>query len=179
MSRSRSRVQQGLAATAATVLTACVVGAPPASAAEPVVVNMGDGCAFNDDGSTTAPAGVPLQLRPFGFGQGTYGLIRAFLVKQVTTLVITDSTGTHEVDISDTYPAPLKVDERLWVARPSNYDLGTLADGESVSIGLKWEFTTPLLIAYPPVGPTGDNGPFLSYADGDGTFTCTITGVAG
>ena len=166
-------------AAAALTLAAPLVLASPASADEPVVVNMGDGCAFNDDGSTTAPAGVPLQLRPFGFGQGTYGLIKSFLLKQVTTLVITDSTGTHEVDISDTYPDPLRVDKHLWVARPSNYDLGTLEDGESVTIGLKWEFPTPLLIAYPPVGPTGDNGPYLVHADGDGTFTCTITGVAG
>ena len=173
MSTLRRRTASVLAALAVPVLVAA-----PAAAEEPYVVNMGFGCAFNDDGSTTAPAGVPIELRPFGFGTGTYGLIQAFLVKQVTTLVITDSSGTHEVDISDTYPAPTQVDKRLWVARPANYDLGTLEPGESVTIGLRWDFPTPLLIAYPPVGPSGDNGPILSYADGDGTFTCTITGAS-
>lgn len=35
-------------------------------------------------------------------------------------------------------------------------------------------FSQPVLLAYPPVGPTGDNGPGLLTQDGP--TTCLVTG---
>ena len=172
MSPVRRRAAAALAALAAPVL----ISAPALAAEEPTVVGLGP-CAVDDGGQAEVPAGTPVELRPFAFAQGTYGLINTFLRKQVTTLLVTDSTGTHQVDLSGTYPAPVRLDKNLWLARPANDDLGTLALGESVTVGMVWDLPTPLLVAYPPVGSSGDNGPYLIHSDGDPTFTCTITGV--
>jgi len=164
-----------VAATLATVALAAVAGtaASPARAADPVVVSL-LGCQING-GSTTVPAGSPVSLRLPGFAQGTYGLILDFLLKEQTTLTIDRNGTTSVVDLTDAWPAPQQLDTHFWLTRPPNYDLGTLTAGDSVLATESIAFTQPLLVAYPPVGSSGDNGPFLDR--GEGPISCLIEAV--
>jgi hypothetical protein len=162
-----------VAATLATLVLAAAAGtvASPARAADPVVVSL-IGCAI-DGGSTTVPAGSPVSLRLPGYAEGTYGLILDFLLKEQTTLTIDRNATTSVVNLMNAWPAPQQLDTHLWVTRPPNYDLGTLAAGDSVSVTESITFRQPLLVAYPPVGSSGDNGPFLVHAEDP--FSCLIT----
>jgi hypothetical protein len=164
-----------IAATLATVALAAVAGtaASPARAADPVVVSL-LGCQING-GSTTVPAGSSVSLRLPGFAQGTYGLILDFLLKEQTTLTIDRNGTTSVVDLTDAWPAPQQLDTHFWITRPPNYDVGTLAAGDSVLVTESITFTQPLLVAYPPVGSSGDNGPFLDR--GEGPISCLIEAV--
>jgi len=159
--------------TVATLALAAVAGtaASPARAAEPVVVSL-LGCQI-DGGSTTVPAGVPVSLRLPGFAQGTYGLIVDFLLKEQTTLTIDRNGTTSVADLTGAWPAPQQLDSHFWVTRPPNYELGTLSAGDRVLVTESITFTRPLLVAYPPVGSSGDNGPFLINAQGP--ISCLIT----
>jgi hypothetical protein len=164
-----------VAATLATVAVAAVAGtaASPARAADPVVVSL-LGCQING-GSTTVPAGSPVSLRLPGFAQGTYGLILDFLLKEQTTLTIDRNGTTSVVDLTDAWAAPQQLDAHFWITRPPNYDLGTLVAGDSVLATESITFRQPLLVAYPPVGSSGDNGPFLDR--GEGPISCLIEAV--
>jgi hypothetical protein len=161
------------AATLATLALAAVAGtaASPARAADPVVVSL-VGCAING-GSTTVPAGSSVSLRLPGYAQGTYGLIVDFLLKEQTTLTIDRNGTTSIVDLTDAWSAPQQLDTHFWLTRPPNYDLGTLAAGDSVLVTESITFRQPLLVAYPPVGSSGDNGPFLIHAEDP--ISCLIT----
>jgi hypothetical protein len=163
---------KSLAMFAAVALAAVAGGtASPARAAEPVVVSL-LGCQI-DGGSTTVPAGSSVSLRLPGYAQGTYGLIRDFLLKEQTTLTIDRNGTTNVVDLTDAWPAPQQLDTHFWVTRPPNFDLGTLAAGDSVLVTESITFTQPLLVAYPPVGSSGDNGPFLVHAEDP--ISCLVT----
>ena len=162
-----------IAATAATLALAAVAGtaASPARAAEPVVVNLLQCDA--EGGAATVPAGVPVSLRLPGYAQGTYGLIKDFLLKEHTTLTTLKNGTTSVVDLTSAWSAPQQLDMHVWLARLPNYDLGTLASGESVLVTFTITFSQPLLVAFPPVGSSGDNGPFL--IGGEGPISCVIT----
>jgi hypothetical protein len=159
-------------ATVATLALAAVAGtvASPARAAEPVVVNLGQ---CQDDGGAVVPAGAPVSLRLPGYAQGTYGLIVDFLLKERTTLTIVRNGTTSVVDLTSTWSAPQQLDTHFFLTREPNFDLGSLTSGESVSVTWAITFTQPLLVAYPPVGSSGDNGPFLIHAEGP--ISCLIT----
>jgi hypothetical protein len=161
-----------IAATVATLALAAVAGtvASPARAAEPVVVNLGQ---CQADGGAVVPAGVPVSLRLPGYAQGTYGLIVDFLLKERTTLTIVRNGTTSVVDLTSTWSAPQQLDTHFFLTREPNFDLGSLTSGESVSVTWAITFTQPLLVAYPPVGSSGDNGPFLIHAEGP--ISCLIT----
>jgi hypothetical protein len=162
-----------LATAGAMLALAAVAGtaASPARAAEPVVVNL---LQCDAEGGTAAvPAGVPVSLRLPGFAQGTYGLIVDFLLKERTTLTIVRNGTTSVVDLTSTWSAPQQLDTHFWLTRLPNYDLGTLGSGDTVLVTFTITFSQPLLVAYPPVGPTGENGPFL--INGEGPFSCLIT----
>jgi hypothetical protein len=159
------------AAVAVALAVAGATSASPARAAQPVVVSL-FGCQING-GSTTVAAGAPVSLRLPGFAQGTYGLIVDFLLKEQTTLTIDRNGTTSVVDLTHAWPAPQQLDTLFWVTRPPNYDLGTLAAGDSVLVTWSITFTQPLLVAFPPVGSSGDNGPFLIHAEGP--ISCLIT----
>jgi hypothetical protein len=124
-------------------------------------------------GTWSVPSGVPIAIRGIGYAQGTYGLMLDFLRKQQTTLT-TVYTGTSTVyELSSQWGVPQHLDD-VWLTRLPDTDLAiTLAPGESISATYDITFTQPLLVAYPPVGPTGDNGPFL--VNEDGPFSCLIT----
>jgi hypothetical protein len=161
-----------VAATLATVALAAVAGttASPARAAEPVVVNLGQ---CQGDGGAMVPSGVPVSLRLPGYAQGTYGLIVDFLLKERTTLTIVRNGTTSVVDLTSTWSAPQQLDTHFFLTREPNFDLGSLTSGESVSVTWAITFSQPLLVAYPPVGSSGDNGPFLIHAEGP--ISCLIT----
>jgi hypothetical protein len=55
----------------------------------------------------------------------------------------------------------------------ANFDLGSLSSGESVSVMWAITIAQPLPVAYPPVGSSGDNGPFR--IGGEGPLSCLIT----
>jgi hypothetical protein len=156
-------------------LTLAVAGgalAPTASATDPVVVGLLT-CAING-GTTTVPAGVPISLRNPGWATGSYGQTKDYLLKQTTTDIIVRNGITTVVDLTNLYSDPQQLDRNLWLTRPSNTELGALAAGESVFVTNRVEFSSPVVVAYPPVGPTGDNGPFVLFG-GTEDFSCLIT----
>lgn len=155
-------------------LTLAAVGgtfAPTASATDPVVVNVLI-CAING-GTTTVPAGVPISLRNPGWATGSYGQTKNYLLKQTTTDIIVRNGITTIVDLTNLYSDPQQLDRNLWLTRPSNTELGALASGESVLVTNHIVFSSPVVVAYPPVGSSGDNGPFLVRERDD--FSCLIT----
>jgi hypothetical protein len=162
-----------LGATVATLALATVAStaASPAQAAAPVIVNL---LQCDADGGTAAvPAGVPVQLSLPAFAQGTHGLIVDFLLKERTTLTIAKSGTSSVVDLTRAWSAPQQLDTHFWVTREPNFDLVSLSSGESMSAVWSITFAHPLLVAYPPVGPSGDNGPFLIGSEGP--LSCVIT----
>lgn len=172
--RSRRR-HRGARWWAASVLTSAALtvsaGALPASAADPVVVSH-LGCQLFDDGAVTVPAGQDVQLRQLGFEEGNYGLISVLLGSATATLTLTTASGSQTIDETAALvvtPAP----PRDYIARPPNYDLGVLAPGDTITATYTLTFSHPLAVLYPPVGPTGDNGPFLT--DQEDPVTCVIT----
>ena len=163
-------IQRALVAVVAAA-TIAVVGGASARATDTVVVNLA-ACAFGG-GTTTVPSGAPIVIREPGYAQGTYGLINDFLLKQHTTLTIAGATN-RIYDLSGQWGAPQQVDRKLWVTRLPNTELGvTLAPGETVVATFDITFQHPLLVAYPPVGSSGDNGPYLITEDGP--LSCAIT----
>jgi hypothetical protein len=162
-----------LATTLATLALGAVAGtaASSAPAAEPVVVNLLQCDA--DGGAATIPAGAPASLHLPGFAQGTHGLIADFLLKERTTLTIVKNGRTSVVDLTSTWSAPQQLDTHLWVTREPNLDLTSPTSGGSVSVTWTITFSQPLLVAFPPVGPSGDNGPFS--INGEGPISCLIT----
>ena len=151
-----------------------VATASPAAASNNVVVSFRD-CVIGG-GTTTVSSGTPITIGGlFGYEQGSYGLIRDFLLKQHTTLTISNATTTV-YDLSKEWAAPQQVDRNLWVTRLPDTDTGiTLASGQSILATFDITFTQPLLVAFPPVGPTGDNGPFLINEDGPASCLITAT----
>ncbi len=160
------------AITAAVI--AVIAAAAPARAAlgtDSVVISLA-ACAFGD-GTTTVQSGVPIALHEPGYAQGTYGLSNNFLLTQQTTLTITGAVN-RTYDLSGQWGTPQQLDRKLWVTRLPNTELGfTLAPGETVVATFDITFAHPLLVAYPPVGSSGDNGPYRITEDGP--LSCAIT----
>ena len=145
-----------------------------ASATANTVVNV-IGCAVSG-GSMTVPSGSPITIHGNGFAQGSYGLIQDFLLKQHTTLSVTQGT-TSVHDLSAEWGAPVAFSPTFWVTQLPDTDLGiSLSPGQSVTVSLNITFNHPLLVAYPPVGSSGENGPYR--ISGEGPFDCVITGSA-
>lgn len=126
---------------------------------------------FADGGSTTVPAGdVVLHLG--GYADGTLGLINDVLGAQTTTLQVGDTS----YDLSKGWSAPVFNALGFWVVRQPDFDLGTIAAGQSVTVTYDITFRHPVAILFPPVGSSGDNGPFI--VGEEGPFTCTITATS-
>jgi hypothetical protein len=131
------------------------------------------GCSLFEGGATTVPAGE-VSLRLPGWELGTRGLIMDFLTSQRTTLEV----GTTTVDLTSAWSDPTQLDQLDWVTRPPNYDLGTLAPGESVLVAETITITHPVMFAFPPVGPSGNNGPFLLGGLDGPLASCLITATS-
>jgi hypothetical protein len=175
MMRTHSSTRRRLAAVVIALagsLTGLAAVAPPAvSATEAQLVSLA-GCSFGD-GTATVDAGVPISLRLPAFAQGTHGLILDFLLKERTDLTVVSGETTTRTDLTQTWPAPQQIDAHFWLTRPPNVGLGILAAGYSVLVTEQITFGHPLLVAFPPVGPSGDNGPFLTNAEDP--VSCLIT----
>lgn len=157
---------------AALAVAALMCAAQAAAATDSTVVSLSD-CA-RDGGTTTVPTGAPITIHNLGFAAGTYGLINDFLRKERTTLTITgDASGVY--DLTSQWGAAQRLDS-FWVTRSPDTDTGiTLAPGQNIIATFDITFTRPLLVAFPPVGPSGDNGPYL--VGEDGPLSCAITGA--
>ena len=146
--------------------------AVPASATTNTVVNV-FACS-GGDGTMTVPSGVPITIHGNGFAQGSYGLIHDFLLKEHTALSVSDGTTTV-YDLSSEWSAPLPFSRAFWVTSLPDTDLGiSLNPAQSVLVTLDITFDHALLVAFPPVGPSGNNGPFLIREEGPAS--CLITG---
>jgi hypothetical protein len=160
----RFALVSALGVAAAAVAFAVVPGSAKADSSTTVSLL---GCAF-DTGSTTVPAGdVTLHLG--GYAEGTLGLIQNVLLAQATTLQV----GTTSYDLSNQWSAPVFNPLGFWVIRQPDFDIGTLTAGQSVTVTYDITFSRPVAVLFPPVGPSGDNGPFI--IGGEGPFSCTIT----
>jgi hypothetical protein len=160
-----------LLATLLALVAALAATASPASASGGIVVNVG-GCAFGT-GTANVPSGEDITLHGYATVLGSYGQALNYVSKQHTTLTISDA-ASEVFDLSNQYSGPTQLDRNLWGVRLPDTDLGiSLASGQSILATYDATFQQPVLVAYPPVGPSGDNGPGLLQEDGP--FSCLIT----
>ncbi len=159
-------------------LSLAIIGgtlAPAARAVDPYVVDIQE-CDRNN-GQTTVPSGVPISVQNFAFVTGTYGLMRDFLLKQVTSKGVLRDGALKIVDVTDEWSEPQQIGSgpaRGWVTRLPNTELAPLTTGEIVQVGSLTEFSGPIQIVFAPVGLIGF-GPF-HVAAGDLLFQgCQIT----
>jgi hypothetical protein len=165
---------QRLLATATVTVAALMCASQPAGATASTVVSL-SGCA-HDDGTTTVPPGAQITIQSPGFEEGSYGLINNFLLKQRTTLTISDDTSTV-YDLTSQWDAPQQLEMNLWRTELPNTETGiALAPGQSIVATFDITFSQRLLVAFPPITSTGANGPFL--VGEDGPVSCVITGAA-
>jgi hypothetical protein len=108
-----------------------------------------------------------------GYAQGTRGLIADFLLKERTSLTLTNNGAGSVVDLTGTWSAPQQLETHFWLTREPNFDLGSLIPGQTLTVTWAVTFAQPLLVAFPPVGPSGDNGPYL--INGEGPISCQIS----
>jgi len=160
MGRKRFILGVGIAASA----LALALGAGSARADGSTLVRL-DACLGNGGTATVSPGDVIFHI---GYSAGTYGLISDILSAQTSTL----QAGNSTYDISNLWSNPLNLGPGFWVIR-QDFDLGPLASGQSVTVTFDIRFSHPVTILYPPVGSSGDNGPFTITEDGP--FSCTIT----
>jgi hypothetical protein len=162
------RKRSSLLCAASAIAVALALGAGSARAADSAVVNVlrcdGNG------GATTVPASQPITLHLGGFAVGTYGLINDVLLSQTTTLKV----GNTTYDLSDQWSTPVfDPTFNFWVIAQPDRPLGTLAAGQTVVVTYDITFSHPVAILYPPVGSSGNNGPFVITEDGPAV--CAIT----
>ena len=115
-------------------LSLAIIGgtlAPAARAVDPYVVDIQE-CDRNN-GQTTVPSGVPISVQNFAFVTGTYGLMRDFLLKQVTSKGVLRDGALTIVDVTDEWSEPQQIGSgpaRGWVTRLPNTELAPLTTGE-------------------------------------------------
>lgn len=159
--------------TATITIAALICTSQAAAATDSTIVSMTQ--CDQSGGAIVVPAGAEITIHNFGFAQGTYGLIQNFLRAERTTLTLSDDTNTVH-DLSGQWGAPQQLDKHLWITRLPDTDTGiALTEGQSITATFDITFTRPLLVAFPPVTSSGDNGPFL--VGEDGPLSCVITGT--
>lgn len=159
--------------TAALAIAALLCASPAANAANATVVSLAQ-CA-RDDGTITVPQGAPITIQSLGYAEGSYGLIQNFLLKQRTTLTLSDGTSAV-YDLTRKWDAPQPLGNNLWITNLPPIPTGiALAAGDSVVATFDITFPQPLLVAFPPVTSSGANGPFLIGEEGP--VSCMITGA--
>jgi hypothetical protein len=168
----RSKLTRALCAAAGAVALAAALGAGAARAADPVLVSVLR-CA--DEGPVTVPAGVPITLHLGGYADGTFGLINVALLAQTTTLDVSGPSGDALYDLSDQWSAPLDTGLGFWLTTQPDRTLAPLAAGQRVIVTYDIRFSHPVAVLFQPVGPTGDNGPFVITEDGPAV--CEIDGA--
>ena len=136
----------------------------------PTTVSLA-GCAFGS-GVAEVPAG-PVAVRLPGYADGTRGLITEVLEAQTTILTVARAGGTSTRNLSALWSAPVDSGAGFWLARQPDQAIGTLAPGETATLTYDITFRHPVAIVFPPVGPTGFNGPFVITEDGP--YTCEVT----
>lgn len=168
MSQVRRTALMAVALTLALPLLASPAHAEPA----PVLVNV-LGCQLLEDGQTTVDAGSDITLRLPGWAGGTYGTVRTMVNAAHAVLTIGPSSGPpRQVDVTSTITVT-RESPTFAVARPANLHLGVLSSGETVDLLYTLDFSHPFALVYPPVGPSGDNGPYLVH--GEDPVVCRIT----
>jgi hypothetical protein len=169
-----SRTRRTAIAAAAAALALPLLATPAHAAPEPTLVNL-LGCQLFDDSMTTVDAGSDVTLRLPGWAGGNYGTVRAMVGSATAVLSLDPSSGTSTaLDVTGTISIT-RVSPTFVIARPDNVHLGTLSAGESVDLLYTLDFSHPFALVYPPVGPSGDNGPYLVH--GEDPVTCRITAV--
>jgi hypothetical protein len=170
MYKSRRRRIACVAASAVALVAA--LGASAARADNPAVVSVFR-CA--DSGSVTVPAGAPISLHLGGFADGTLGLANAVLLAQTTTLEVAGPAGDTTYDLSDQWSAPVHSDLAFWVITQPDRPIAPLAAGQTATVTYDIRFSHPVSVIFLPVGPTGNNGPFVITEEGPAV--CQITGA--
>jgi len=159
----RARGLSALVMCGVSLVALTTAAAAPAAASNGELVGFRD-CLVNG-GTFSVPSGVPITIGGIGFGQGTYGVAVDFLLKERTTLTISNSTSSV-FDLSHEWATPQRLDN-LWVTRLPDTDVGViLQPGESFLATYDITLARPLLVAYPPVKSSGYNGPYLITEEG-------------
>ena len=159
-----------IVALACASLSAAVLTATSAHASGTATVSFG-ACAFGS-GTVNVPAG-PIAVHLPGYADGTHGLINEVVKAQTTTLTVSGPSGTSTRDLSANWSAPVDTGLGFWVIRQPDQPIGGLAPGETLTVTYDVTFRHPTAIAFPPVGPTGFNGPLVITEDGP--YTCEVT----
>jgi hypothetical protein len=148
---------------AATVFALALALVPSAAnAADPVTVSVLR-CA--DEGPVTVPAGAPITLHLGGYAEGTRGLLDAALRAQTTTLEVAGPAGDTVYDLSGQWSAPFDTPFGFWESTQPDRTIDPLASGQTATVTYDITFNHPVSVLFIPVGPTGDNGPFVITED--------------
>jgi hypothetical protein len=153
-----------LAASFAAAALTLALGTGLARADGSTLVRL-DTCLANGGTATVPPGDVMFHI---GYSAGTYGLISDVRAAQTSTLQV----GSSTYDISTLWSEPINLGPGFWVIR-QDVDLGPLASGQRVTVTFDIKFSHPVTILFPPVGSSGNNGPFTITEDGP--YSCTIT----
>ena len=157
MHRRASLIHVGTVAVMAVALVAAL-GTSPARAADPAVVSVLR-CA--GDGSVTVPAGAPITLHLGGYAQGDLGLMKSVLLAQTTTLEVARPGSDVTYDLSDQWSAPVNTGLGFWLITQPDRTIAPLSSGQTAIVTYDIRFDHPVAVLFPPVGSTGDNGPFV------------------
>jgi hypothetical protein len=159
----RSRLTRVAGAAASAVALVVAVGAGSARAADPAVVSVLR-CA--DDGSVTVPSGAPIRLHLGGYAGGTLGLTNAVLSAQTTTLEVAGPAGDTTYDLSGQWSAPVNTGLGFWLITQPDRTIAPLAAGQTATVTYDISFSHPVAVLFEPVGPSGNNGPFVITEEG-------------
>jgi hypothetical protein len=108
-----------------------------------------------------------------GYAEGTLGLTEAVLLAQTTTLEVAGPAGDTIYDLSDQWSAPVNTGLGFWLITQPDRTIAPLAAGQTALVTYDVSFSHPVAVLYPPVGPTGNNGPFMVTEEGPAV--CQIT----
>jgi hypothetical protein len=154
-----------------------LAGGSSAIASTSVPVDFGN-CAFNDNGVTTAPAGVPIDLTDTGGGAaGNYGTALHAYESSVTTATIAVTGGvTTTIPLVGSFPTYVGDPYFAWLTFLPDISLDPLAPGGSVLVTIDSTNTTGGEVVFPEQKyPAPHFGPF-HFGPGDTFETqCLIT----
>jgi hypothetical protein len=148
-----------------------------ASASTGTVVDFGD-CAFNNNGVTTAPAGVPIDVTDTGGGfAGNYGTALHAYESGVTTATIAVTGGaTTTIPLVGSFPQYFGDPYYAWGTFLPDIPLDPLAPGGSVLVTIDRTQTTGGEVVFPQQKyPAPHFGPFHLYLGDTSESQCLIT----
>jgi len=165
-----------IAAATTVVAIALASGATGAGAAPGTIVDWGD--CLNNNGLTTAPAGLPITLTDFGAGAfGNFGTAEAAFVKATPSIATISVTGGSTTTITMSGLPPQFVGDPFyaWFSFLPDLQLDPLASNGSVLVTIDTSNPLPVEDVFPgQKGPAPHFGPF-HFGPGTDEESCLVS----